>query len=310
LRFLGGSQEVLSRGDGEAWLTDLIQETLARLRDSKLGSNSASLRWERVLTSRRSDERYFCEAVGGLGLDPYTVSDELASFVESAENIFEDEPLVEFVTGAADVDQSRLLNWVQRMVGIKGGQYRLANLRPLVTAIDTAVPQHPNEPAWSAGYRRARTMRRELDLKQNQEFGSFIDLARKLGSAKAFNVAPKVDGISALRREAQDGIHVHVRNHGDGGFSAPMHLFSLARAIGDATCFPAEETAPINRLQSAYRQAAGRAFAAEFLAPIDEILSMQNDDKDEFTIANAFGVTPAVIARQLENQTRIAQACI
>lgn len=309
LRFLSGTQEVMRREDGEAWLSSLITETLARLRHADLRANSAAIRWERVQSSRRSDERLFCEAAGSLGLDPYNITDNLASFIVSAEEIFEDEPLVEFVSDAANVDQVRLIGWVERMMQIKGHQYRLADLRDIVNEVDAATKKVPNEQAWEAGYRKARAMRHSLGLKQTHKFESFRELADKLGSSKQFNLAPKVDGINALRREGSHGINIHIRNHGDRDYAPSMHLFALARAAGDAACFPSEETAPINGLQRAYRQAAGRAFAAEFLAPIDEIKQMRADDRDEYTIASAFGVAPVVIYHQLENEARIAQAC-
>lgn len=308
LRFLSGTQEVLSRADGEAWLGGLITETLARLKDRGLPTSSAAIRWERVQSSRRSQERHFCEAAGSLGLDPYNIADKLAGFIESAESVFDDEPLIEFVSDSANVDQTRLIGWVERMMRIKGHQYRLSELRPIVDQLARDVQPHANGQAWAMGYRRARAMRRALNLRPSQAFASFNELAEKLGS-KNFTLAPKVNGINALRREGPHGINVHIRNHGERDFAPSMHLFALARAVGDAACFTSEEAAPINSLQNAYRQAAGRAFAAEFLAPIDEIKSMRADDKDPYTIASAFSVAPQVVYHQLENEKRIAQAC-
>ena len=61
-------------------------------------------------------------------------------------------------------------------------------------------------------------------------------------------------------------------------------------------------------VEDAYRQAASRAFAAEFLAPIDEIRSMLDDRHDVVTIAAEFSVSTAVIERQIENRERIAQS--
>jgi hypothetical protein len=308
LQFLGGTQEVLSREDGEAWLSSLINETLTRLKQADLNTSSAALRWERVQSSRRSDERHFCEAAGSLGLDPYNISDTLANFIENAEKVFDNEALIEFVSDAGNVDQIRLIGWVERMMGIKGHQYRLADLRPLVDQISSVDEQGKGEQAWAIGYRRARSMRRALNLKQTDKFEGFADLAQRLGS-KNFQLAPKVNGINALRREGIHGVNIHVRNHGEGDYAPTMHLFALARAIGDVACFPLKEAAPINRLQKAYRQAAGRAFAAEFLSPIDEIKSMRADDKDEYTIASAFRVAPQVVYHQIENEKRIAQVC-
>lgn len=65
----------------------------------------------------------------------------------------------------------------------------------------------------------------------------------------------------------------------------------------------------MNGLQAAYRQAAGRAFAAEFLAPVDEVRTMRVDGRDNASIAEEFGVSSAVVDRQLENQHRIEAAC-
>jgi hypothetical protein len=309
LRFWGGTSEVLSREQGESWLSQLVQEVLGRLEERGAEGTSAALRWRRVQSSLASDERFFCEAAGSLGLDPYQIADDAADFIERAESIFQSESLVEFVSGAGEVDRLRLINWVDRMTRTKGFGYRLANLRPIVDEIAGEVPRHAGEEAWAAGYRRARAMRKTLGLKQHHRFSSFGDLARLLGAGKSYNLAPMVNGISALRRETSDGINVHLRNHGDFEGAKATHLFALARAIGDAACFPAPETAPINRLRNAYRQAAGRAFAAELLAPIEEIRSMISDERDEYSIANELGVAPSVIERQIDNQERIDQAC-
>jgi len=65
----------------------------------------------------------------------------------------------------------------------------------------------------------------------------------------------------------------------------------------------------VNELHYADRQAAARAFAAEFLAPINEILSMREDDKDIATIADEFNVSTELVELQLVNRERIAKAC-
>jgi hypothetical protein len=311
LRFWGGISEIVPRADGEAWLSLLVQEILERLSARGIKDTSAALRWKRVQASNQSnDEKAFCEAVGGLGMDPYQISGDVAEFVEESEKLFDDrETLVEFVSGATNVDRTRLIEWVQRMTRTKSTSYRLADLRATVQEIEKAAPPKPNERAWALGYRRAQAMRQRRGLKQHHRFSSFRDLARVFGASKGYTLARKVDGINALRSERNDGIHVFLRNHGDSPEAKATHLFALARSIGDAACFPRIRISPINGLQYAFRQAAGRAFAAEFLAPIDEVLSMQNDKRDVYSIANELAVSPAVIEHQIENNDRIAQAC-
>ena len=65
----------------------------------------------------------------------------------------------------------------------------------------------------------------------------------------------------------------------------------------------------VNELRDAERQAAGRAFAAEFLAPVQSVLDMVDSGRDDYEIAGSFKVSPLVVARQIENQDRIRQAC-
>ena len=308
VRFWAGPGEVLTRDKGEAWISNLINEVLARLRQRGLPDTSAALRWQRVMASRRSEEAVFCEAAGSLGLDPYQIDEATTEFIEKAEVLFCREALVEFVSGAGDVDRRLLLGWVERMALNRGFQYRLASLRSLVNETVRDTPPRPNERAWEAGYRRARRMRQLLDLEQSSRFASFRDLAKRLGAPRNYNLAPRVDGIRALRRDREDGLHVHLRNHGETQEAAAAHLFALARAVGDAACFPDPQLGPITELRSAYRQAAGRAFAAEFLAPSDEIEAMRAERRDVITIANEFAVSQQVIDNQIVNRERIVAA--
>ncbi len=309
VRFWAGPNAVLSREDGEACLAGLIDEVLARLKHCGLPSTNAALRWQRVMASRRSEEEtVFCEAAGALGIDPYQIDEATAQFIERAEVIFRDEALIEFVSGAVNVDRPRLLAWVERMARDTGFRYRLADLRPIVDQTVRDQPPRQNEAAWAAGYRRAHGVRRQLKLGQNDRFKSFKDIATRLGASRSYNLAPQIDGIRALRRDREDGLHVHLRNHGNTQEAAAAHLFAFARAVGDAACFPEPQLGPITELRSAYRQAAGRAFAAEFLAPSDEIETMRADRKDVVTIANAFAVSQQVIDYQIANRTRIMAA--
>ncbi len=311
LRFWGGAREVMSRREGEDWLSRLIDDVLARLAAMNVKDTSAAMRWRRVQSSSKSiDERSFCEAAGSLRMDPYQISESAANFIEVSREVFtDDDSLVEFVSGSGNANREKLIAWVQRMMRPETNKYRLADLQSLAVGVKAIAPMKQNERAWELGYRRARAMRQQRDLQHNHRFSSFVDLARTFGAGVSYEPAPVVNGINALRREQPNGTHIHLRNHGDSEEASVLHLFAMARSVGDAVCFPNVEVAPINGLQQAYRQAAGRAFAAEFLAPIDEILSMQRDGRDVVAIANEFRVSSAVIDHQIENKDRIAAAC-
>ena len=308
VRFWGGLSESMSRQEGEAVLTNLVERVLSRLSDRGHAGTAAALRWKRVQASRISSEAAFCEAAGALGLDPYAVDEETADFIEQAERLFEPGALVDFVAGAARVKQRALLEWVDAMRRHRGSRYSLAELRVIVDGLaDRAL--RVGEQAWAVGYRRASEIRHALGLPKTHSFHSFQDIARLFGAARSYTLAPRVDGIRALRSERDDGTQIHLRNQGHSAEAQAAHLFAMARGIGDAACFPSLALTPINDLRTAHRQAAGRAFAAEFLAPIDEIQSMLDDRFDVATIANHFSVSAAVIGRQMQNKDRIAAAC-
>jgi len=243
------------------------------------------------------------------GAYPYQIGEGDTHAIEDASELFEGESLTELLAGAANTSRGPLLDWVHAMEGRRSSASRVGELAGLARATAAAAPPRPGEESWALGCRRARAMRAALQLGQQDRFKSFRPLAEKLGAKNTFELARPVDGIRALRSDKRDGVHIHMRSFGASPTAPLAHLFNFARAVGDAACFPEESRAPINELQSAYRQAAGRAFAAEFLAPINEIKSMQRDRRDVDTIAAEFGVSTTAIERQIENAARIEAAC-
>lgn len=306
VRFWAGTSEVMNRRDAESSLDSFVSHVLDRLGTrGKLGT-SAALRWARVQESRaNADEAAFCEAAGALGLDPYRIGDEGVKLIEKAAALFDGEALMEFLAGVGSADRDRLVNWVEAVETRPRHTARVADLRQAANDSARHSPVRDLEHSWSLGYRRADALRRVLDLKTGYRFPAFRKLAEKLGASQSYTLAGRVDGLRALRSDHADGVYIHMRTHGNSLEAKTSHLFSFARAVGDVVCFPTEDRAPVNELHDAYRQAAGRAFAAEFLAPIGEVLSMREDGRDSVSIADEFGVSTAVIERQLENRARI-----
>lgn len=100
-----------------------MEQILGRLDAEGVKDTSAALRWKRVQLSRHSQEAEFCEAAGAMGLDPYDIDEQPAAFIEAAEAVFAHEPLVEFVSGAGEVDRSALMTWVAKMARDQGFSY-------------------------------------------------------------------------------------------------------------------------------------------------------------------------------------------
>lgn len=304
--------ETMSRQHTEDILSTVIADVLQRLDARDCKNTGLHLRWQRVRASSKSAaERSFCEAAGSLGLDPYQIPDEEASFIESAERLFsEPEALIEFTAGSRHVNKERLMRWAMYVLeSNQQPQYQLANLNSITRSVGNASASAQGSRAWATGYRNARAVRRILDLSQATPLRTYRDLAVKFGATHSFALAPQINGINAIRHTTQNSTNVYLRNHGTSASAQEANLFSLARAIGDAVCFPDISVSPVNALKNAYRQAAGRAFAAEFLAPSDEIQNMLSDENDVDTIADNFGVSAQTIQLQIENRTRITESC-
>ncbi len=308
VRFWLGPTEIQDRVGAERDLDLLIKQTLDRLSSKSVVGSSAALRWARVLSSREDpDEAAFCEAASALGLDPYAMTDEGEAQLDAAAAHFDGEPLLEFLAGSAGTDSERLAGWIDEVEQRPARSSLLPELIPVAESARDLAPPLPDEQSWALGYRRAAAVRSVLDRKGISPFGSLKALGQAFGNHD-FELAPNVDGILALRSNLNDGVHAHVRRLAPYDGLPTAHLFNMARTIGDATCFPEPTRAPINNLRSAYRQSASRAFAAEFLAPLDIVEELKAKGRDEQSIGEMLCVSPTVVERQLENAGRIRRA--
>ncbi|MCY3839358.1 MAG: ImmA/IrrE family metallo-endopeptidase [Gammaproteobacteria bacterium] len=104
-------------------------------------------------------------------------------------------------------------------------------------------------------------------------------------------------GLFAVVAQEDEAVHLHLRKHG----ARHTEKFAFARALGDVVCFPGTPLSAINNLHKAERQAVGRAFAAEFLAPVEMVLEMCADGMDIDEIARRLDVSPMVVDHQVEN---------
>ena len=310
-RFFQESSEQLTREKAERALADFVDLVVERLDEKRVEDCSLRSRWRRVRESRGdTGEAAFCEAAGALGIDPYDISDSDAGFIEGMGTLFTGEPLMELLSGlrgprlvrpAFRHETPQRIREAERRPRHKSHLPALVDLRgELTNARQLGLGERP----WARGYRCAREARRRLDISATSRF-NVTSLAARLGAPGFAAVDSIPSGIRAVVRSGADSVQVHLR----AGDHPTSRLFALGRAIGDAVANPSVKRSAVNDLRKASRQATGRAFAAEFLAPIGEIWSMCEDGRDIGTIASEFGVSEEVVERQLENEDRIVAAC-
>ena len=174
----------------------LIDEVLERLDSKSVAATSARRRWARVRQSRLDpDESAFCELAGALGLDPYRVDDGVAEWIETAAELFEGEARNEAFAGTRPEHLKRLVSWVRETESRSPDESEVSGLTAITTQVADAAPGNGAiVPAWSLGYRRARAMRRVLDLSEKDGFADFQGLARVLGASSAIQTDQAAHG--------------------------------------------------------------------------------------------------------------------
>lgn len=311
VNFFEVAEETTTRQVSETILANFIKAVTSRLNDVSISETEVQLQWELIANSLQDeDEKKFCEAAGALGRNPYLISDNDAHLITQASALFKGEPLIEFLAGIGSSNASTALEWIRDTEGRKSYRNRFSDLADIARRASDLSPPKECERSWALGYRRARALRRVLDVNQSDRFANVKSLAQRLGS-KTFSFTQWVEGIHALVTfdESRGDTYLFLRDRSSSAFARHSHLFAFGRALGEAVCFPNTDRSIVNDLHEASHQAAGRAFAAEFLAPIDEVLSMKQDGRDNASIAEDFKVSTVVIERQIENSHRISEAC-
>ena len=294
----------------KAELSQFVESVINKLAESGISDTEVELQWGRVSESRQNpDEAAFCEAAGALGINPYSISSADANFILGAGQVLSGTPLNDYLAGVREFDERFrrvTLDAIAKVENDAGDSCRLPDLADVRLDVNPSIRErHSGEGAWGPGYRAARVCRDVMGVDDDEPLKSVHTLAEKLGN-KNFQHAKELAGIDAVVSR-RDDVYVHLRRSYNQ--ATAFENFTFARAIGDAVCFPESGSSVVNRLHGAERQAMGRAFAAEFLAPAERVMEMSYSGWNPDEIASMFAVSSQVIDHQIENYSRIQQAC-
>ena len=311
VRFWDAGSEVVPRQDAEGVLVGFVGDVVKLLDGQEIGDSEVGLQWARVQESREDpEENAFCEAAGALGVDPYSIEESDAQFIEKAGGLFDGDRLSDFLSGVRNLDRVRRQEILSEALGtgrVDRESSRLPELRDTAREVGPDLRQRfGGERAWAPGYRCAQAFRKVIGFQPGGYSASMEMIADKLGNG-SFGYWPGLSGLVAVVSRSED-VYVHLR--GNTSPAGPSENFNFARAIGDAVCFPDDGWSVVNGLPGAERQAMGRAFAAEFLAPADQVLDMQDRGWAVDRIAHVFSVSQEVVERQIENCSRVQQSCV
>ncbi|HEX4081271.1 MAG TPA: hypothetical protein VHX61_20600 [Rhizomicrobium sp.] len=304
--FVRRARERIGVDEFQRNMAEFVESVIEKLSDSKVKNTWLEERWSHIQDSLEDDEeRLFCEAAGAAGIDPYTCTDAEAGSIEAVGEFFEGDALQEFLASQKNQHTAETLDWLRSAEAQVGDNAALPDIADLKKGVQEkgAAPVSASERPWKIGYAIADQCRKAINLREDRIFGDVTDIAKLFG-ARNFHIAS--GRIPGLRAEVRNGGHapkVIVAELPD----PRGQNFAMMRAIGDYLAFDLRERAPITDTYS-YRQAVGRAFAVEMLAPAETILEMERTGMKADEIAARRNVSEDAIAHHLENHRALQTA--
>jgi hypothetical protein len=225
----------------------------------------------------------------------------VAAFIEAAASKFESDDLEEFLAAMEPQTVTTAIDWLKE-VEHKPGRW---SVLPAIEDCRQAVRfrRAPTKP-WTIGYASARKVRKQLQFSDYQPVGELSALGKRLGNPLFHATEKSPAGLRAVSYVPRGNPQAIV----GGGRRPEAVLFATTRTVGDAIHFGAPRYSPVTDQQGTYRQMLGRAFAAEFLAPVKEVLEMRERGEAVEDIAAHFGVGEMVISHQIENAPNSLEA--
>jgi hypothetical protein len=284
LSFLTATAERLPSNDDKAWLKDVI----ARIQNSRADA----------------DEAKYCRCAGLLGSDPYDLGDDLNDAITGTIAILGEEIALEMFATTEVADVVDKASWVQERTGSLIQKSRELGAYVEHFKGELGAPPSMEEKPWERGYEAARRLRSLLGLAPDRPLAVMGDVTKALLDAEEFVICRIPDlepncGARGIARRNADGLGVAI------GQNAGDPKFQLTATLGDFLLSNESEFF-LSTKASTDRQKRNRAFAAEFLAPIQGIrerwVNGKSSRSNQEKIAEDFGVSLYIVQYQMQNQ--------
>lgn len=243
-------------------------------------------------------ESAFARAVGALGDSPYNLTDEWAQKVRDLiAEIPDEEARLDYCSAVLKDGVDEAEAWTRTEISKQGEHNAMPELRDLSNELHESAAESNVRP-YRRGLNMAGKLRKRLNLTPDASIADVSKLAAMFG-AESFQTSPAAPGaLRAFQGQTNSTPTVVVQTE-----SVANTKFVLARAIGDFLVFR-NRTSCVADLYTD-RQAVGRAFAAEFIAPAEGVVRMiEDDDQPVKRVADHYGAPEHVIHHQYDNNYR------
>jgi len=306
VRFLTDFVENVPAEAFERAIDDFLGLVLARLRAVGLENSDLERLWNDVCQERRDPEmailRRF-EAV--LGFDPAEAPSALLNRMVSLLARAGERAAEEIAPACAGPDPTGALNAIEELAslpGIRGSERTAHDLRPKLLAMESPQMLRP----WEQGRSLARAVR-QIQGWNGQRLDD--DSVTSLLGIRAVDLRPSLgDGnapvLGLAVRESGNDVRLHFRKRNLAGLR-----FEAARFLCDELLAPKNDRWLPTTDSRTSRQKVQRAFAAEFLCPIQSLDDFLSGDYSQERIEDAaeyFGISPLAVSSHLVNNNRIS----
>src|SRR5450756_296322 len=298
VRFASDGYEIIPTDELQIELAGVVDRILERLAESGLRKTPLAEEWSAV-GKADDEEKAFCRTVARVGLDPYSVSDEMADAVVGIAGKLPVDIRDDFFDSADVTALAGAAAWARRAIPVAGRAAGKA-ARDLQPFYQIAEPRIDIDRPWTLGYAMARQLRNELNVRDADQF----DVSPWVGLGDVSAPSYGIQGLVTVS-DGRCGAVLGAR-----GAGAMASRFGQARALGRALTHPGQEHFILSAARGRDERIA-RAFAAELLAPAEGIrLTLdsigQSDDSALETIAQHYRVSPLVVRHQYDNQIAIS----
>ena len=237
------------------------------------------------------NEARFARTAGALGLSPHDLPDRLFDTVRDLISaIPEESARLEFASATLPETLDATLDWVRHELGNHRRTNRFEGLRR-----HRSVRKKTGVAPWDVGKQQAEAVRAQLRWGEDRPAGGVAGLDKAFGGGGFQPSAPADDPLRGFRGPVDGDPVIVVRESGPARIT-----FLIARAIGDYLGYDDAE-APVSELRTD-RQAMGRAFAAELLAPADGVIHMiDQEGQTKLAVARHYGVDLPIVTYQYAN---------
>ncbi|GLZ01398.1 hypothetical protein [Actinoplanes sp. NBRC 103695] len=300
IRFASTGTALIRSSEVAEGLTALVDHVLERLAENGFRKTRLSEEWS-ALADTSQDELEFCQTVAQMGMDPYSLSDEMADRVLRISSTLPQELMKDFFDSVDAGSLTEAAEWIDRATiaaerASRKAEQDISVLRKAAAYArdDDSLPAL--ERPWRIGYAMARRVREELQIDVSDRF----DTSPWVGISEVKAASGGLQGVATV---ANDRCGLVL---GGSYAGTQAKRFKRAQTIGRAISQPNSPSFLISSARSKDERVA-RAFAAELLAPADGIRQFLGNPTGDLDTAferaaKRFDVSPLLVRHQYDNQ--------